>query len=92
MSRSPPWTTLREALNEILDECHEMGMQMPFVVSLVSPDGNVPVLRWHGFDKDPDVLAMHLFGEVPLSVVIMVLDQCSDVKITTVEVDFRRLN
>ena len=53
------WTTaVVDALDNILTQC-EHKMHLPFVVSVISPNGSCYVIRAHGRQLNLDYLAYH---------------------------------
>src|SRR5262249_21994440 len=55
--RAMEW--LGDTLIEIYDQCEERGMELPFIVCSVSPNGSALVLRVKGDGSPADVLAEH---------------------------------
>ena len=65
-----------DELADILDECLAKGMQMPFVIAAVSPNGSVYATRFSAPGALPETLAEHCEGEgFSLPVNVLVLDQ-----------------
>ena len=68
---------LADHLTDILDQCRtEFGMSLPFIVTAVSPNGCVSVMRLHGVGKYSETLASHYEGggfKFPIGV--FVIDQ-----------------
>jgi len=70
---------LLEHLSEALEACVERGMQLPFIMCAISPNGSVLNMRVHGGGIDPDVLAEHYEEEgfrTPMT--IAVVDQTGE--------------
>ena len=66
---------LSENLREVLIACIRRGMQLPFIVCAVSPNGSVYCIRCNG-EAEPDMLAYHVEPEgFRLPVTFMVADQ-----------------
>jgi hypothetical protein len=62
-------------LREVLVACIQRGMQLPFIVCAVSPNGSVYCIRCNG-EAEPDMLAHHVEPEgFRRPVTFMVVDQ-----------------
>jgi hypothetical protein len=78
-------------LGEAFNECHERGMQLPFVACSASPNGSVLAMRVHGFGKSNELLAQHFEAEgFGLPITIMVLDQSGNAARITIGSDGKR--
>ena len=67
---------LDETLQEIFGQCHEQGMELPWIVCLVSPNGCTMVMRINAKGMPGDVLAEYLEPEgFQLLMTIVVVDQ-----------------
>ena len=66
---------LSEALREVLMACIQRGMQLPFIVCAVSPNGSVYCIRCNA-EAEPEMLAQHVESEgFRPPVTFMVVDQ-----------------
>ena len=54
---------LDETLQEVFERCHEQGMELPWIVCLVSPNGCTMVMRINAKGMPGNVLAEHLEPE-----------------------------
>jgi len=73
-------------LEEIFERCHEQGMELPWIVCLVSPNGCTTVMRINAKGMPGEVLAEHLEPEgfqLPMSIVVV--DQHNAVANVTIE-------
>jgi hypothetical protein len=77
-----PTDELSEWLADVLKSCHGTGMFLPYIVSGISPNGSVTVIRMDG--ENVEVLAEHYEGggfQLPMT--ITVIDQKNEaVRIT----------
>jgi hypothetical protein len=65
---------LSEAITEVLQECIARGMQSPFVVSAMSPNGSVTAFRFLGPSEEMETLAEHFEDEgfvLPINIIVM---------------------
>jgi len=73
-----------ELLRDVLRQCVEQGMQPPFILCVVSPNGNVMVMRTDG--EHPEILAEHTEGagfSTPIN--CMVVDRAGAAAHITIE-------
>jgi hypothetical protein len=82
---------LTEWLREALDTCIERGMQLPFIVCSISPNGSVVCMRVHGMGRDPDILAEHYETVFRTPITIAVVDQTGEAVRITVGPDTKGL-
>jgi hypothetical protein len=54
---------LSDYVVEIFDKCEQRGMQVPFIVCAVSPNGSVVCARVYRDGGGPDILAEHFEAE-----------------------------
>jgi uncharacterized protein (DUF302 family) len=81
-----------ETLNEIFERCDQQGMELPWIVCLVSPNGCTMVMRITAKGMPSDVLAEHLEPEgLRLPMTIVVVDQHNVVVTVKVEVSDQQL-
>jgi|tagenome__1003787_1003787.scaffolds.fasta_scaffold18504069_2 hypothetical protein len=77
---------LSATIAEVLQECLDRGMQLPFIVCSASPNGSVLALRFSAAGDDPDILAEHYEPagfEFPMT--IMILDRTNDKALVTLD-------
>jgi len=73
-----------ELLRDVLRQCVEHGMQPPFILCVVSPNGSVMVMRTDG--AHPEILAEHTEGagfSIPIN--CMVVDRAGAAAHITIE-------
>jgi hypothetical protein len=78
-----PTAELDAWLADVLNNCRRTGMVLPYIVSAISPNGNVTVVRMDG--ENVDVLAEHYEGggsRLPMT--ITVVDQKNEAVRVTV--------
>jgi GTP cyclohydrolase II len=81
-----------ETLQEVFERCHEQGLELPWIVCLVSPNGCTTVMRIHSKEMPGDVLAEHLEPEgFQLPMTIVVVDQRNVVVNVRIEVSGEQL-
>jgi uncharacterized protein (DUF302 family) len=81
-----------ETLNEIFERCDEQGMELPWIVCLVSPNGGTMVMRITAKGMPGDVLAEYLEPEgLRLPMTIVVVDQRNVVATVRIEVSDQQL-
>jgi hypothetical protein len=70
---------LSAMIAEVLQQCLDRGMQLPFIVCSASPNGSVLAVRFSSPGDEPDILAEHYepsgFG-IPMT--IMILDRSNE--------------
>jgi hypothetical protein len=72
MSDENPTTELDAWLADVLNNCRRTGMVLPYIVSAISPNGNVTVVRMDG--ENIDVLAEHYEGgglRLPMTIAVI---------------------
>jgi hypothetical protein len=77
---------LSEWLADVLKSCHRTGMVLPYIVSGISPNGTVTVIRMDG--ENVEVLAEHYEGggsQLPMT--ITVIDQRNEAVRVTITSD-----
>jgi hypothetical protein len=76
---------LSDYVVEIFDKCEERGMQVPFIVCAVSPNGSVVCARVYRDGGGPDILAEHFEAEgYRLPMTCMVLDRNNEAARVTI--------
>jgi hypothetical protein len=83
MSDEEPSDELVEWMTDVLNNCHRTGMILPYIVSSISPNGSVTVVRMDG--ENVEVLAEHYEGGgFRLPMTIAVVDQKNEAVLVTV--------
>lgn len=76
---------LSDYVVEIFDKCEERGMQVPFIVCAVSPNGSMVCARVYRDGGGPDILAEHFEAEgYRLPMTCMVVDQNNEAARVTI--------
>jgi hypothetical protein len=64
---------------EGLERCLEKGMQLPFIICAISPNGSAYVGRFSGPGESPETLTQHIEDAgFSLPMTIAILDQAGD--------------
>jgi hypothetical protein len=83
---------LDETLQEVFERCHEQGLELPWIVCLVSPNGCTTVMRIRDKEMSGDVLAEHSEPEgFQLPMTIVVVDQRNVVVPVRIDVSGKQL-
>jgi hypothetical protein len=81
-----------ETLNAVFERCSAQGLELPWIVCLVSPNGCTTVMRMHDKEMPGDVLAEHLEPEgFQLPMTIVVVDRHNVVANVRIEVSGEQL-
>ena len=77
---------LFEHATAALNACVDRGMQLPFILCAVAPNGSVAAIRTDGVE--PELLVEHIEPEgFRLPIIILVLDHAGEVACITIDAE-----